>query len=104
MTQEEFWTNTEAAILKAYEKTDNAILSHTPDLGRGGSTAVTAILVNRTKLWVANIGDSRGVLAKGQQVLQLTIDHDPNTERGSIENRGGFVSNIPGNTVAASLD
>ncbi|XP_057734444.1 peptide chain release factor 1, mitochondrial-like [Arachis stenosperma] len=26
----------------------------------------------------------------------MTTDHEPNTERGSIENRGGFVSNMPG--------
>ncbi|QHN82092.1 ATP-dependent DNA helicase Q-like [Arachis hypogaea] len=28
----------------------------------------------------------------------MTTDHEPNTERGSIENRGGFVSNMPGTT------
>ncbi|RWV91028.1 hypothetical protein BHE74_00027210 [Ensete ventricosum] len=93
--QEEFWTNPDIAIRKAYEKTDEAILSHRPELGRGGSTAVTAILINGRKLWIANIGDSRAVLAKGQQVLQLTVDHDPSTERRSIENRGGFVSIMP---------
>ncbi|URE42307.1 Stage II sporulation protein E (SpoIIE) [Musa troglodytarum] len=96
LKEEEFWTNPELAIRKAYEKTDEAILSHRPDLGRGGSTAVTAILINGRKLWIANIGDSRAVLAKGQQVLQLTVDHDPSTERRSIENRGGFVSIMPG--------
>lgn len=26
----------------------------------------------------------------------MSTDHEPNTERGSIENRGGFVSNMPG--------
>lgn len=80
-----------------------AILSHSPDLGRGGSTAVTAILINGTKLCIANIGDSRAVLAKGQQVIQLSVDHDPNTERGSIENRGGFVSNMPGPFNSSTL-
>nr|XP_010916865.1 probable protein phosphatase 2C 41 [Elaeis guineensis] len=96
LSEEEFWTNPESAISKAYEKTDKAILSHSPDIGRGGSTAVTAILVDGRKLWIANVGDSRAVLAKGGKVIQLTVDHEPNTERGSIETRGGFVSNIPG--------
>ncbi|XP_042401771.1 probable protein phosphatase 2C 9 [Zingiber officinale] len=96
LKEEEFWTNPDVAISEAYQKTDRAILSHSPDLGRGGSTSVTAILINGTKLCIANIGDSRAVLAKGQQVLQMTVDHDPNTERGSIVNRGGFVSNMPG--------
>ncbi|XP_020104594.1 probable protein phosphatase 2C 10 isoform X1 [Ananas comosus] len=96
LREEEFWTHPEQAILKAYEKTDEAILSHSVDLGRGGSTAVTAILVNGRKLWVANVGDSRAVLAKGGEVIQLTVDHEPSTERKTIETRGGFVSNWPG--------
>ncbi|KAF8649302.1 hypothetical protein HU200_064362 [Digitaria exilis] len=96
LKEEEFWTHTDRAITKAYEKTDQAILSHTPDLGQGGSTAVTAILVNGRKLWVANVGDSRAVLLKGGKPIQMSIDHDPNVERSVIESRGGFVSNMPG--------
>uniref|UniRef100_A0A1D1YHK4 protein-serine/threonine phosphatase n=1 Tax=Anthurium amnicola TaxID=1678845 RepID=A0A1D1YHK4_9ARAE len=96
LKEEEFWTYPDRAISKAYDKTDKAILSHSSELGRGGSTAVTAILINGQKLWIANVGDSRAVLAKGGRVMQMTIDHEPNTERGSIENRGGFVSNVPG--------
>ncbi|GMJ15204.1 CERK-1 interacting protein phosphatase 1 [Hibiscus trionum] len=96
LKEEEFWVDPSRAISKAYEKTDQAILSHSSDLGRGGSTAVTAILINGTRLWVANVGDSRAVLSRGGQAIQMTTDHEPSTERGSIENRGGFVSNIPG--------
>jgi len=47
-------------------------------------------------LWIANVGDSRAVLSRKGQAEQMTIDHEPNMERGSIENRGGFVSNLPG--------
>lgn len=94
--QEEFWTDPSRSICKAYERTDQAILSHSPDLGRGGSTAVTAILINGRKLWIANVGDSRAVLSRRGQAIQMSTDHEPNTERGSIENRGGFVSNMPG--------
>lgn len=94
--QEDFWTDPNRSISKAYEKTDEAILSHNPDLGRGGSTAVTAILIDGCKLWIANVGDSRAVLSRRGQAVQMTTDHEPNTERGSIENRGGFVSNMPG--------
>ncbi|KAF9592600.1 hypothetical protein IFM89_016210 [Coptis chinensis] len=64
--------------------------------GRGGSTAVTAILINGRKLWIANVGDSRAVLSKGGQAIQMSVDHEPNTERGIIETKGGFVSNMPG--------
>eukprot|EP00262_Sarcandra_glabra_P017669 TRINITY_DN6134_c0_g1_i2.p1 TRINITY_DN6134_c0_g1~~TRINITY_DN6134_c0_g1_i2.p1 ORF type:complete len:286 (-),score=46.87 TRINITY_DN6134_c0_g1_i2:261-1118(-) len=96
LKEEEFWAYPDRAFAKAYEKTDQAILSHNPDLGRGGSTAVTAVLIDGQKLWIANVGDSRGVLAKRGEAIQMTTDHEPNTERGSIETRGGFVSNMPG--------
>ncbi|XAR49456.1 Phosphoprotein phosphatase [Bertholletia excelsa] len=99
LKEEDFWTDTRMSILKAYERTDQAILSHNADLGRGGSTAVTAILVNGQKLWVANVGDSRAVISSKGQAIQLSVDHEPNTERGSIENRGGFVSNMPGDVA-----
>jgi len=33
---------------------------------------------------------------KGGEPIQMSIDHDPNVERSVIENRGGFVSNMPG--------
>jgi len=99
LKEEEFWTDPNRAISKAYERTDQAILTHSPDLGRGGSTAVTAIVIDSRKLWVANVGDSRAVLSRRGQAIQMSVDHEPNTERGSIENRGGFVSNMPGDVA-----
>ncbi|KAK4254247.1 hypothetical protein QN277_009651 [Acacia crassicarpa] len=99
LKDEDFWTDTARSIVKAYEATDTAILSHTPDLGRGGSTAVTAIIINNQKLWVANVGDSRAVLSKDGVAIQMSIDHEPNTERDSIEDKGGFVSNMPGDVA-----
>ncbi|GMY39047.1 probable protein phosphatase 2C 9 [Fagus crenata] len=99
LKDDEFWTDPNRSISKAYERTDQAILSHNPDLGRGGSTAVTAILIDSRKLWIANVGDSRAVLSKRGQAIQMTTDHEPNTERSSIEDRGGFVSNMPGDVA-----
>ncbi|KAK9989089.1 hypothetical protein SO802_029328 [Lithocarpus litseifolius] len=99
LKEDEFWTDPNRSISKAYERTDQAILSHNPDLGRGGSTAVTAILINGQKLWIANVGDSRAVLSRRGVAIQMTIDHEPNTERCSIEDRGGFVSNMPGDVA-----
>ena len=45
---------------------------------------------------MANVGDSRAVLSRAGQAVQMSTDHEPNKERGSIENKGGFVSNMPG--------
>ncbi|XP_061365418.1 probable protein phosphatase 2C 10 isoform X1 [Gastrolobium bilobum] len=99
LKEDDFWTDPNSCIVRAYETTDQAILSHSPDLGRGGSTAVTAILINNQKLWIANVGDSRAVLSRRGVAIQMTVDHEPNTERGIIENKGGFVSNMPGDVA-----
>ncbi|XP_027331757.1 probable protein phosphatase 2C 10 isoform X1 [Abrus precatorius] len=96
LKEEEFWDNPAASISKAYLSTDQEILSHSFDLGHGGSTAVTAILINGQRLWIANVGDSRAVVSRKGQAVQMTTEHEPNRERGSIENKGGFVSYVPG--------
>ncbi|PRQ29783.1 putative protein-serine/threonine phosphatase [Rosa chinensis] len=64
---------------------------------RGGSTAVTAILINGETLIVANVGDSRAVLCRDGVANQLTVDHDPQKEKDLVESRGGCVVKLPGN-------
>ena len=78
--------------------TDMDIINKAKDLGKGGSTAVTAIVADGQKLVVANIGDSRAVLCRRGWAVQLSTDHEPSVEKekNSIEDFGGFVSNIPG--------
>lgn len=99
LNEPDFWTETENAIRRAYRITDDKILEKAVDLGKGGSTAVTAILINCEKLVVANVGDSRAVICKNGVAKQLSVDHEPNSERENIENRGGFVSNFPGDVA-----
>lgn len=69
-------------------------------MGKGGSTAVTAILIDCQKLVVANVGDSRAIICNNGVAKQLSVDHEPSTEREEIENRGGFVSNFPGDEIS----
>ncbi|GFP92121.1 probable protein phosphatase 2c 39 [Phtheirospermum japonicum] len=59
LNEPNFWAATEIAIRRAYRITDSTILERTKELGKGGSTAVKAILINCQKLMVTNIGDSR---------------------------------------------
>ncbi|XP_031266525.1 probable protein phosphatase 2C 39 [Pistacia vera] len=96
LNEPNFWTEPEAAMRRAYSITDNTILEKAVDLGKGGSTAVTAILINCQKLVVANLGDSRAIICKNGVAKQLSIDHEPSMEKDEIEGRGGFVSNFPG--------
>ncbi|XP_020223895.1 probable protein phosphatase 2C 58 [Cajanus cajan] len=96
LKQHDFWSETESAVKRAYLETDENILEQALELGRGGSTAVTAILIDGHKLVVANVGDSRAVICENGKARQLSIDHEPSKEKKSIERRGGFVSKIPG--------
>ncbi|KAJ4709699.1 putative Protein phosphatase 2c [Melia azedarach] len=91
-----FWKDPRAAIKNAYRSTDKFILENAMQLGPGGSTAVTAIVIDGKDLWVANIGDSRAVVCERGSANQLTVDHEPHAERRRIEKQGGFVTTLPG--------
>lgn len=99
LNESDFWTEPENAMRRAYRITDSTILEKAVDLGKGGSCAVTAILINCEKLVVANVGDSRAVICKNGAAKQLSVDHEPSTERSNIENRGGFVTRFPGDVA-----
>ncbi|EPS66804.1 hypothetical protein M569_07972 [Genlisea aurea] len=96
LKQSDFWEDTENALKNAYAATDKEILDQSLRLGRGGSTAVTAILINREKLVVGNVGDSRAVICRKGAAKQLSVDHEPSKEKKLIERKGGFVSRFPG--------
>ncbi|XP_052208382.1 probable protein phosphatase 2C 58 isoform X4 [Diospyros lotus] len=96
LKEPDFWNDIEKAIRRAYHSTDAHILEHSLSLGKGGSTAVTAILINGQKLVVANVGDSRAVICKDGVAKQLSVDHEPSKEKKVIESKGGFVSNLTG--------
>lgn len=95
--QPNFWKDPEAALRNAYRSTDRVILDNSMQLGPGGSTAVTAIVIDGKDLWVANIGDSRAVVCERGSANQITVDHEPHAERRRIEKQGGFVTTLPGN-------
>mmetsp|Transcript_7281 Transcript_7281/g.15903 ORF Transcript_7281/g.15903 Transcript_7281/m.15903 type:complete len:370 (-) Transcript_7281:792-1901(-) len=73
----------------ATEQEDNVV--------QAGCTAVVA-LVKNNHLYVANAGDSRGVLCRGGKAVALSEDHKPaqETERTRIIAAGGFLSDIGG--------
>uniref|UniRef100_A0A0C9S3R7 protein-serine/threonine phosphatase n=1 Tax=Wollemia nobilis TaxID=56998 RepID=A0A0C9S3R7_9CONI len=96
LNEPEFWNEPRKTIKKVYVKTDGVILENTVKLGPGGSTAVTAILIDGKRLLVANVGDSRAVICRGGTAHQLSIDHEPSIERKRIEKQGGFVTVLPG--------
>lgn len=66
-------------------------------LVQAGCTAVVAVKFGN-ELYVANAGDSRGVLSRGGKAVALSEDHKPahETERMRIIAAGGFLSEIGG--------
>ncbi|XP_056167636.1 protein phosphatase 2C 56-like [Syzygium oleosum] len=79
----------ETAILRAYERADDAFKDG-PDTP--GSTAVVVVL-SACQIIVGNCGDSRAVLCRGDEAIPLTVDHKPNREDEvkRITNAGGKV-------------
>lgn len=80
---------------RAYEAADADILENVVG-SRGGSTAVTAILIDGKKLVVASVGDSRAILCRNGKAKGITIDHEPLKEKEQVESRGGCVIKLPG--------
>ncbi|GFY49564.1 protein phosphatase 1G [Trichonephila inaurata madagascariensis] len=58
-----------------------------------GSTATVAV-ISESRIYVANVGDSRCVLSRNGQAMDMSVDHKPNdpSERYRIVNAGGSVS------------
>lgn len=95
LSQSDFWEDPEGAIRRAYKATDEEILAKKVGK-RGGSTAVTAILIDGQKLIVAHVGDSRAVICRNGSAKPITVDHEPEEEKELVESRGGFVVQMPG--------
>lgn len=104
--QPDFWDDTIKAVKRAYHKTDGKILekkSSDDVRKRGGSTAVTVILINGESLIVANVGDSRTIISERGDARQLSVDHEPLKEKEEIESRGGFVTHKKGQLYRINL-
>lgn len=56
-----------------------------------GSTAVVALIVEKM-LYVANLGDSRCLLMRDDECIELTKDHLPCNELARIRYAGGYVN------------
>lgn len=71
-------SNTVRHLLESVSVTANAKVydaaKDNPDLSGMGTTLVTAI-VSKTNLHVAHAGDSRAYLIRGNNIIQLTVDH-----------------------------
>lgn len=79
------------AIMKACSKVNDIIPK---ELGFTTGSTCLMVLQNSKELWVANIGDCRALINRGDEALQITIDHKPSlkSEYDRIQSVGGFVT------------
>ena len=61
-------------------------------LNRSGSCALILITIE-TKIYIANVGDSRAIMSSNKKLKEITIDHKPNeiNEKNRIIKNGGKV-------------
>ncbi|KAF7805957.1 putative protein phosphatase 2C 58 [Senna tora] len=85
----DFWTETETAVKRAYYMTDQKILEQSLELGRGGSTAVTAILINGDVPRV----DGRLAVARafGDKSLKMHLSSEPDVVVVTVEEDTEFL-------------
>ena len=84
---------------KLFDKLQEDLIKKHPIVSkRCGSTALCGIqyidTMNRSMIWLANIGDSRAVLYNSKNIaIPLTRDHKPHhiSEKKRIENLGGRI-------------
>ena len=80
-------------IKKAFHKAEKEISKSDIDANFSGTTCVMTFQIGN-KLITANVGDSRGIIIKGDKVIPLSIDQKPNDENEMkrIIKNGGEVS------------
>lgn len=82
-----------SALAKAFVYCDARCLVEQESNGeKSGSTAV-AVLIDHTDIHVANVGDTRAVLCRAGQAIQLSHDHKPedSVEKSRMESAGAKV-------------
>ena len=80
-------------IKKAFHKAEKEISKSDIDANFSGTTCVMTFQIGN-KLITANVGDSRGIIIKGDKAIPLSIDQKPNNENEMkrIIKNGGEVS------------
>ncbi|OQS00146.1 hypothetical protein THRCLA_06190, partial [Thraustotheca clavata] len=75
----------------AFKQTDEAFLKES-DRPQAGSTATTVFIAG-SRMYIANVGDSRTVLSRRGKAVRLSNDHKPSRpdEAQRIRNTGGFI-------------
>jgi len=87
----DFGVNIEKAITEGFQKTEKDFEDEKGDPGCGTTACVCLIFEN--VLYVANVGDSMGVMCKRGKPIELNTPHTLNTpsEKERVEKTGGVI-------------
>ena len=83
----------EAALLKGFLYCDQRCLVEQESNGEKSGSTACAVLVDHTDIYVANCGDTRAILCRAGQAIELSRDHKPTDpeEKARMEAAGGRV-------------
>lgn len=82
------------ALIEGFKELDRRFLAECGESRSTPGSTLLVALIRGGRLFVANAGDSRAVLARGGRAIPLSVDHKPKRpdEKTRIEEAGGFVS------------
>ena len=83
----------EAALLKGFLYCDQRYLVEQETNGEKSGTTACAVLIDHSDIYVANCGDTRAILSRAGQAIELSRDHKPTDpeEKARVEAAGGRV-------------
>ena len=65
----------EAVFMTAFRKLDMKYLKDYPDIARSSGAVVVSVLIVGSTLYCINVGDSRAVLSREGEAIDLSLDH-----------------------------
>lgn len=82
-----------SALQHGVSDTESALLAHCVTLGSSAGAVIAIALFDGMQLYIAHAGDSRAVLCRSGQALELTVDHKAGEESEveRIHKLGGFI-------------
>lgn len=85
------WRN---LIIQVFNECDLAYNKSNPEMSKVMGATALVVMVTGRNIVVANTGDSRAVMSRRGEALQLSNDHKPDlpSEKARIEEAGGFVT------------
>jgi len=94
--------NNYETIRKAFNKAEHEVSKSEIDANFSGTTCVMVFQLGK-KLLIANVGDSRAIIIKGDEAIPLSIDQKPNneSEMKRIIKNGGEVSQYEEDGIAS---